>query len=371
MTLLATAVLVLGGTVSAQDTSKPPGIRSLWKMGDSLSRTETRNIGQSAIATYLYIEEYEVRHEVMIPLYLMEDWVGFEYGDASSIDTAEQRAILPIMEEFLSGRNPLSIDGIEVQPIVYRVEFVDPVSIASIQDTVTPGPIDLYTSWIGIILIHETKGIPGTVEIAWDMLNASMTDIKSLVFAFDQAIEIQFSADSAVYRWDNPGIEPTPPINEIEAEGRSWWKFWGGGISDKSAGKIHETLLRNVYRAFDYRSESDVYDALARSVGGELLDEIYLQIRKSLAMQEQGGAISRIRKVEIVEGRVKDSDDDSFRYAGNWIVEGTVEHWGHIHARTNGYSAEFSIREIEGAWKIVDLQVTKQERLKFESTLRQ
>jgi hypothetical protein len=43
-------------------------------------------------------------------------------------------------------------------------------------------------------------------------------------------------------------------------------------------------LLRNVYQAFDYRKESDIYDTLERSVGGDLLTDIYLETRRSLEL---------------------------------------------------------------------------------------
>ena len=45
---------------------------------------------------------------------------------------------------------------------------------------------------------------------------------------------------------------------------------------------IFETLHQNIYRAFDYTSQSDIYDALAQSVDGPLLDRMYTDIYQSL-----------------------------------------------------------------------------------------
>ena len=209
------------------------------------------------------------------------------------------------------------------------------------------------------------------MDVTWDVFNEHVPKAKAIVYAFEDKGEFTFTPQSPTYRWDNPGRPPIPPINEVTRQERPWWKFWGGGLSQADATAILETLLKNVYRAFDYHTDSDVYEALALSVGGDLLDEVYLQIRRSLAMQEQGGAISKIQEVTFVDSQAERLGDDSFDYILQWTVKGTVEHWGHIHARTNGYRAAFTVKVVDGAWRIVKMQVLSQERLGFESTLRE
>ena len=100
-----------------------------------------------------------------------------------------------------------------------------------------------------------------------------------------------------------------------------------------------KSLLRNVYRAFDYHSESDIYDALARSVQGDLLADLYLKIKQGLIMQEQGGAVARVQEVKVIKAEpVEGKSQNGFAERVTWQVEGTVEHWGHIHLRVNEYS---------------------------------
>ena len=64
-------------------------------------------------------------------------------------------------------------------------------------------------------------------------------------------------------------------------------------LNEAQALAIFVPLHANIYRAFDYGGESDVYDALAQSVQGELLDRTYRDVRRSLALQEAGGAVDR------------------------------------------------------------------------------
>ena len=60
-------------------------------------------------------------------------------------------------------------------------------------------------------------------------------------------------------------------------------------LDEQQASVILDSLLQRVYRASDFRDESGVYHKLAISVQGDLLADIYLQNRKSFAVQKAGG----------------------------------------------------------------------------------
>lgn len=47
-------------------------------------------------------------------------------------------------------------------------------------------------------------------------------------------------------------------------------------------------LLTSVYYAFDFREEGRVYDTLAHSIEGDLLNQVYLETRKGLELASQG-----------------------------------------------------------------------------------
>ena len=129
------------------------------------------------------------------------------------------------------------------------------------------------------------------------------------------------------------------------------------------------TLLQNIYRAYDYGDQSDVYDALAYSVNGPLLDELFLKIQSGLRMQEQGGAIANVQEVRIVS--IKPALDNPESLDCKWNVTGTVEHWGHIHTRENQYSARIKLDVSEkGRGRISKFEVTNEKRVRFETGLR-
>ncbi|MCW5559537.1 MAG: hypothetical protein KIT22_17110, partial [Verrucomicrobiae bacterium] len=79
-----------------------------------------------------------------------------------------------------------------------------------------------------------------------------------------------------------------------------WWTRPPPLPTADEALAIFQPLHANIYRAFDYTTESEIYDALARSVDGPLLGKTYDDIYRSLILQEEGGALCRVKSVELV-----------------------------------------------------------------------
>jgi hypothetical protein len=136
-------------------------------------------------------------------------------------------------------------------------------------------------------------------------------------------------------------------------------------MTEKDAVAVLNSLLKNIYRSFDFREEEDVYDRLATSVSGDLLSEIYLQNRKSLVVTQAGGARARVKAVEIMEVDVNQLDNHPLGrlFHTRWTATGTVGHWGHIHTRKNQYEANISVEPVDGAWKITDLELLEEKRI--------
>lgn len=114
---------------------------------------------------------------------------------------------------------------------------------------------------------------------------------------------------------------------------------------------IFEPLHRNVYTAFAYDSESDIYDALAGSVGGELLDSLYVQVFRSLKLPDEGHGLARVSQVRHrsttleSSGVLPGTERPSFTVRAQWEVDGSITHFGHSHERTNEYDARFTVAQ--------------------------
>ena len=158
----------------------------------------------------------------------------------------------------------------------------------------------------------------------------------------------------------------------LEPFGHSPVPAFGQGDADlpdaEQAVKVFRPLQANIYRAFDYEEESDVYDALARSVEGPLLAELYGEIYTSLVQEEAGGAVSRVRSVELLAAEVDDIRRDengrpSFAVNATWRIEGVVFHWGHAHVRLNEYQARYGVRRGPDGWRIASSQIMAERRI--------
>jgi hypothetical protein len=128
---------------------------------------------------------------------------------------------------------------------------------------------------------------------------------------------------------------------------------------------VLDSLMKNVYRAFDFRDEEDVYDKLAICVSGELLADLYLQQRQSLVVEQAGGAQAKVKEVVIEDVGVSKSiqHDGALDLRAQWTALGQVGHWGHVHSRQNRYDAIVTIKPVDGAWKITRLDLLEERRI--------
>jgi hypothetical protein len=152
-------------------------------------------------------------------------------------------------------------------------------------------------------------------------------------------------------------------IFAVAAAGVGWWIGGQGRLDQAATRDVVAGLLTNVYRAFDFRAESDVYDVLARSVDGDLLRDVYLEMRRGLVLASQGGASARVKEVELLELDAEPAPDRAIRARVSWQVRAAVGHWGHIHERRNQYRADLSLQPIDGAWKLVVVEILDEVRL--------
>ena len=383
--------------------------------------------------SFLYIDDFEVRHEILMPLKTLEQWQKLQRRDQAFLEVDEQVAAREPLERFFAAANPVEIDGIPVRPVLSRLDFfgLDRRDFARPADQKR---ISAVSARVGIILSYSTKSPPRQVRVTWDQYNLYLWTVPAVIYAYDDILQFEFVQFGEPYLWTSPGRAPLPPVTAVSAAAttpprslsvpagslvlllilaaaivwlavrRAAWLSYAAAIcllggaaavaapfslirvrdpfhkppqlTDQAAREIFATLHKNVYRAFDYRDENAIYDTLAASVDGQLRQDLYVLVRRGLEMQEQGGAVSRIRAVELVAGHIdparppRRKDPRGFTYRCTWQVEGTVEHWGHIHTRRNEYEAVFDVEPRDQQWKITGMKPLGEKRLKYETGLR-
>lgn len=122
-------------------------------------------------------------------------------------------------------------------------------------------------------------------------------------------------------------------------------------------------LLHNTYEAFAHTDESVIYDLLARSADGEVLDRLFREVYSAMVVSDHDQARAIIAGVEPGEITLLDEGPDTFTVEASWEATGSVYHWGHSHDRTYAYRARMVVSAIDHQWKITGLTITDQRRL--------
>ncbi len=412
------------------DWDQPPLSREAsekeWNEWFDEQREKTLGISSySSVYSFIYITDYEVRHEILIPLASLTASISFTREEESFLDVHEQDAAREQIQQFYATGNQVLIDGVEVDPLFDRIDFYG-LDLRDFAMRTEQRKVSMGSGRVGVIMSYRTKGTPDHVAVTWDKFSPAVRTVESIIFAFDTTERTQFSSylEDNTFEWKNPGRPPVAEIEPIAYEATylqlslismicivvsslsllSMLFVRGHFVSllglsmislvislsyanvtipiesrtvpNQQAERIFNRLHTNLFRAFDYYDEEDSYDALARSVDGPLLRKLYLDIRKSLEVKEQGNAVSRIDQVNILQGEVvtplpnRPLTRPGFAFKCYWNLIGTIEHWGHIHQRTNEYHALFNVENRDGEWKITSLEVLDQKQGPIKNSLR-
>lgn len=345
-------------------TAPPKNYRELKAKREAELKRRLGITSYSGLYSFIYLTSQEVRHEILVPLLTLEKWLPITRQDKEFLEVAEQKAARQIISKYFRARNPVTIDGIPVKPVLTRLQFFG-LDIRDFALNAPPRRVSAYQARVGIILTYSTKGTPRNVELRWDTYHDQAPFLRSIVYQDDQdAREHFFVKDKPVLKWTAKAINrlAIAPVKE---------NLNAATLSAPQRRAVFAALHLNIYRAFDYRDDEDIYDALAHSVSGDLLRQLYLQIKRGLLMAAQGGSRSRVEEVKLAEGRVVPGNGNrDFGYQARWTVTGRVEHWGHIHTRQNEYEAIFNITPTPDGWKITDYELRRQKRLKSGTRLR-
>ncbi len=386
------------------------------------TKFENKNIARhhkNSLMSFLYVDPYEIRHEMLVRLKDLEDWIDLDYHIDDDIKAAELDSIKNVVADFLITRNKLTADGIAIPPILDKVHFVE-VKLSGIQILEKPRDLPYSAAIIGVILVYPHESMPGRVTIDWDMWSEKLQSVPCVMSDPAGPMPYDLMPGDTTLVWvnylKNYELPTVSKVNITQASvsyplftillllGLTWlvvhtlrrrksWNwiritgaivlligaflllpFWVNtkipfvqkkSFSRPEASTLVADLLHNTYRSFDFRDESLVYDKLALCNYGDLLSEIYIQTKQSMVLENQGGIQVKLKSVDMLnvdEIRLKDLEKDALAFECEWVVEGDVGHWGHIHKRINQYQAIMKVKPVEGSWKMYGLEIIEETR---------
>ena len=363
---------------------------------------------------FIYVEPYEVRKEIIVRPKDMQRHVDLGLAGRDTIPVEMQAEVRRKVIEFLGQHHPMTIDGEAAEPAMVRADFLER-TLRTSRVIDPPEELDVNGAMMGVKFIYPHEGFADSATMRWDLFDDKIQTVPVSAVDPTGPLPSFLEPDYDTLEWQNfIRIPVMPQLADVSAPpglvtrtlfyGRwllaiiaalmvfrlvravtgdragvatasaaaaiavalfafGWWSGGQARLNDTATRDVVAGLLTNVYRAFDFRAESDVYDVLARSVDGDLLRDVYLEMRRGLVLASQGGASARVKDVELVELAAQPGEEQSIQARTTWRVRAAVGHWGHIHERRNEYQADLRLQPIDGVWKLVGVEILDEVRL--------
>ena len=315
--------------------------RNLWRQYDA------------PLCVFLYVEPFEVRKEIIVRPKDLQQWVDLGLEGKRTIPVDFQETLKQRVVAFLSERSPVTVDGKLMPGALDRIHFIRR-SLRTTGVVDPPQELDVNTATLGAIFVYPIDRLPQTASLTWDLFGSKIERVPAAATDEAGGMPAVLTADDPELRWQNFLKNPTmpammtvelPETPRISVPVVSSLLFGcvlvllpvgyrsakrGGRIprgmllagstaivlalfalpyaraslpnpmkrdavlETQQAEKVLHALLYNVYRAFDRRDESLVYDRLALSISGDLLSDVYLQMRRSMELENQGRPCRRL-----------------------------------------------------------------------------
>ena len=364
---------------------------------------------------FLTIEPYEVRLEVLLRVKDLYELKELNPPATDIISTDAQEPLIQNVLMLMKDRVSVTINEKKVPAVAQRAQFVS-VGSYGIMMRKQKVAERIDEAMIGVMFAYQSEDLPREVIMDWGIFLPAAKEVKAtLTDPFDTK-QIVLTNATPTLRWQNnlagfkiPIIKSVPvslpdiPVISIVltlisittfaicfrrgehlilkntaiiciALAIAFYPFVRFKLeipglrsfkpAPKQAVNVFDSLLTNIYRSFDQRDESMIYNRLAKTVSGTQLTEIYLQSRIALELEDRGGARAKVDQVQVHEVRnVTRQADDAFAVDAVWTVNGSVIHFGHTHYRQNRYHAIVSILQDGDTWKIYRINLLDEQRL--------
>ncbi len=390
------------------------------------SRFRNKNLRRqydAPLSVFLYVESFEVRKEIIVRPKDLQQWIDLGLEGEQTIPVEMQEALKQQVAEFLAERGTVTVDGQPVKGQLDRIHFVRrSLRMTGVVDP--PEELDVNTATLGVIFVYPIDGLPQEASVAWDLFSPRMQKVPAAATDEAGGMPATLSPEDPQLTWQNFLTNPTMPVMMAVSPPQAPTIFIpvisglcfglavlllpvglfrakkengvsrglvlaaaativmgvlclpyarasltspisrGPTLDSPQAKEVLHALLYNVYRAFDHRDESLVYDRLGLSISGDLLSDVYLQVRRSMELENQGGARVKVDEVTVLDVlKEGELETPGFEYRCRWIAAGSVGHWGHIHRRANQYDAVITVEPVDGVWKITAIDLREEQRV--------
>lgn len=377
------------------------------------------------------VGHHRVRVQAQMNLVFADELVPSFREDPNVLHAVEQEDLRADLLDWLGENTALKINGVPT-PFVAGEWVVLPPDLSRMPYYPRFGSRALTV--IRLEMVHEAASPPDQVELTWngyppdlavapDGVDAPPLVVRARFSGYGVHESVDLSVDAPTHVWVAPPLEERhrledvpPPVQSTSSplrvpsgalggcailaaivialrgtdKRRAWLAGAAGALllaagfalppveepvmpDQAAATEIFHRLHQNLYRAFGFTEEEDIYEGLLSTVDLALLERLYTDIHKGLVQQEHGGAVSEVELVSPIETRITalgtfpPNDAPGFTVRERWQVQGAVHHFGHYHRRTTEYLADYTVVAGTDGWRIRDTNVIEQKRIGDET----
>ena len=159
---------------------------------------------------FLYVEPFEVRKEIIVRPKDIQRWIDLGLESANIIKASQRGVILEKVASFLVDKQPVTINGVVVDPILERANFLSRTLKSSL--VVEPGiDINLDSAVVGVIFVYPTPELPSKATMTWDLFDERVQLVPAASVDEAGPLPIFLEPDYAVLTWENFLTNPTEP----------------------------------------------------------------------------------------------------------------------------------------------------------------
>ena len=338
------------------------GLLSFHGFAQSPALSPNAFLKESDFMQIISVEAYEVRVELIARCETLVKDLEFQLEDALIITPEEQESLIERATEYFGRHFTFFPQGVPMPPArasgdILRLGATDSVVKERLVEE------RLSDAVLGIAYTYPLENIISYFEFSWNRLPGSAERIPVQISTPQGLQNFEFTKFVLSLDWSGaresfqlPELEPVPVSD------KTW--FGRPKLDEELAERILTRLITNIYTAFEYPTESSIYDSLAKSVAGKELNAIYLEYRRRIEAVNRGGPSVKILSVSIEDISSIRRENKNFVVNASWRVSGRVRHFGHVHERINRYQAALTLTTPTDIWKLLKIDILEESRLR-------
>nr|WP_319383823.1 hypothetical protein [uncultured Roseibium sp.] len=363
--------------------------------------------------SFLYIEPREVRHEIVVRLRDLDDWVNLDRGARWSVEPDGREEIKQKANHFFRSRNQVEIDGIAVDPRSVNSEFLD-LSMTGVQVIDDEREIDPTTAVLGISLSYPVDHLPRTASTKWDLFSDRIQRLPATSIDPAGPFPSEVSITDPVHTWtnhllryDDPRVAAVPVSGDrtlrlpMLSLGLGVLAFGAGLFAVRTQGRRRKTagiiavvaiigaalskdegqvtlanpvsglpdpteasdpmlaILANANAAFLEIDNFQLSVELSKFVHPDATGSVAAELERAIKIKITGGTTARVETIQdlSVSEILPLANERGFSGLVEWTARARGQHWGHTHLRDIAYRARADLIEQDGMWWLTGLTV--------------